>query len=58
MTLTPPEPDQLAQITARRGEMAALHTRIGRHFPRPEVRERAGRFFVGLLDPVERRNGW
>jgi SRSO17 transposase len=58
MTVAPPEPDQLAQIMAWRGELAALHTRIGRHFPRPEVRERAGRFLAGLLDPVERRNGW
>jgi SRSO17 transposase len=56
--VAPPAPAQLAQITAWRGELAALHTRIGRHFPRPEVRERAGRFLAGRLDPVERRNGW
>jgi SRSO17 transposase len=58
MTGTPHAPDQLAQIAAWREELDALHTRIARHFSRPEVRERAGRFLAALLDPVERRNGW
>ena len=45
---------------SRRGgdDLAALHARIAPHFARPEVRDRAGRFLAGLLDPLERRNGW
>src|SRR5436853_872618 len=58
MTVTRHDPDQLAQIAAWQDDLVALHARIARHFPRPEVRERAGRFLAGLLDPVERRNGW
>jgi SRSO17 transposase len=37
---------------------AELHARIGRRFARSEARERAGRYLVGLLDRVERKNGW
>lgn len=58
MTVTSPDPDQLTQIAAWQDDVAALHARIARHFPRPEVRERAGRFLAGLLEPLERRNGW
>jgi SRSO17 transposase len=36
----------------------ALHTRISRHFVRPEVRQRARRYLLGLLSPLERKNGW
>ena len=35
-----------------------LHTRIARHFPRVEVRERVRRYLIGLLGRVERKNGW
>jgi SRSO17 transposase len=35
-----------------------LHARIGRRFARVEARERAGRYLVGLLERVERKNGW
>jgi hypothetical protein len=38
--------------------LSALHERIAPRFARPEVRARAGRFLTGLLDPIERRNGW
>ncbi len=38
--------------------MHALQARIAPRFGRPEVRARAGRYLAGLLDPVERRNGW
>src|SRR4029453_7642935 len=58
MTVTPHEPAQIAQIGAWREELNALQDRIAPHFRRPEVRVRAGRFLAGLLDPVERRNGW
>src|SRR4051812_22955095 len=58
MTVAPPVPDHLAQITAWRAELDALQARIGPHFARPEVRERAGKFLAGVLEPLERRNGW
>jgi SRSO17 transposase len=58
MTVTPHEPDHLAQIATWRTELDALHARIAPHFARPEVRARAGKFLAGLLDPLERRNGW
>jgi SRSO17 transposase len=35
-----------------------LHGRIAHRFARSEVRERARRYLVGLLDRVERKNGW
>jgi SRSO17 transposase len=35
-----------------------LHARIGRRFARAEARDRAGRYLAGLLERVERKNGW
>ncbi len=35
-----------------------LHGRIAPRFARAEVRERARRYLIGLLDCVERKNGW
>ncbi len=35
-----------------------LHGRVAHRFARAEVRERARRYVVGLLDRVERKNGW
>lgn len=35
-----------------------LHGRIAPRFARAEVRERARRYLIGLLDRVERKNGW
>lgn len=35
-----------------------LHGRIAPRFVRPEVRERVRRYLAGLLDRVERKNGW
>lgn len=35
-----------------------LHGRIAPRFARAEVRERARRYLAGLLDRVERKNGW
>ena len=40
-----------------REELKRLHTRISPRFRRPEVRDRARRYLVGLLGPVERRTG-
>jgi SRSO17 transposase len=46
-------------VVARWSEtLDALHGRIARHFARAEVRERARRYLAGLLDHVERKNGW
>ena len=42
---------------AVREELKGLHSRISRRFRRPEVRDLARRYLVGLLDPVERRTG-
>jgi hypothetical protein len=42
----------------RMDAVAELHGRIAHRFARSEVRERARRRLVGLLDQVERRNGW
>jgi SRSO17 transposase len=38
--------------------LETLYTRIARRFPRSEVRERARRYLAGLLERVERKNGW
>ena len=35
-----------------------LHVRIAHRFARSEARERAGRYLAGLLERVERKNGW
>ncbi len=35
-----------------------LHGRIARRFARSEARERVGRYLSGLLERVERKNGW
>jgi SRSO17 transposase len=35
-----------------------LHARIAHRFARSEARERAGRYLVGLVERVERKNGW
>lgn len=37
---------------------AGLYERIARRFVRTEVRERLRRYLIGLLDRVERKNGW
>jgi SRSO17 transposase len=61
MTEVPHEHEQIAEIAeiaVWREELNALQARIAPHFRRPEVRARAGKFLAGLLDPVERRNGW
>lgn len=50
--------NELDPIANGAQEFAALHGRIGPHFRRAEVRERACRFLEGLLARVERKNGW
>jgi SRSO17 transposase len=58
MPVAPHEDPQLAQIASWQAALEALHARIAPRFARPEVRARAGKFLAGLLDPLERRNGW
>jgi SRSO17 transposase len=48
----------LAAIERCTDAWAELHARIGRRFARAEARERAGRYLAGLLERVERKNGW
>ncbi|HEY7356673.1 MAG TPA: transposase, partial [Ktedonobacterales bacterium] len=38
--------------------LAEALARIAPRFARAEVRERVGHYLVGLLDRVERKNGW
>src|SRR3954452_8149475 len=45
-------------IESWRAGLAALHARIAGRFRRSEVRERARRYLAGLLERVERKNGW
>lgn len=49
---------QVERIGSWREELDALHARIAPRFKRGEVGARAGRYLCGLLEPVERRNGW
>src|SRR5215469_5055664 len=49
------EPDA---ITRWSETLDALHQRIACRFARVEVRERVRHYLVGLLDRVERKNGW
>jgi SRSO17 transposase len=46
------------EIAGWRAGLDALHARIAGHFWRAEVRERAKKYLTGLLDRVERKNGW
>jgi SRSO17 transposase len=38
--------------------LEALHVRIGHRFRRAEARRRVKRYLAGLLDRVDRKNGW
>jgi SRSO17 transposase len=48
----------LAAIARCADGLADLHARIADRFARSEAREQAGRYLAGLLDRVERKNGW
>ena len=49
---------QHASIAGWRAELDALHARIASRFRRVEARKRAQHYLAGLLDRVERKNGW
>ena len=38
--------------------LEGLHARIAHRFARAELRERVRRYLSGLLERVERKNGW
>ena len=46
------------EIEEWRAGLDALHGRIAGRFRRAEPRQRARRYLAGLLDRVERKNGW
>src|SRR5215213_4661094 len=48
----------LATIERYADTWKVLHARIAHRFARCEARERAGRYLAGLLERVERNNGW
>ena len=48
----------LAAIARCGDGLAEVHARIAHRFARSEARERAARYLAGLLDRVERKNGW
>jgi SRSO17 transposase len=50
-------PQEQVFDAAVREELQRLHSRISPRFRRPEVRDLARRYLVGLLGPVERRTG-
>src|SRR5829696_717078 len=52
------EEAQREAIEGWRAGLDALHARIAARFRRPEVRSRARRYLAGLLERVERKNGW
>lgn len=58
MPVAPHDPVSLEQIAHWHDDLCALQDRIAPHFVRPEVRQRAGRYLAGLLESIERRNGW
>ena len=39
-------------------ELEHVHRRVARHFVRSEPRQRVRAYLVGLLSPIERKNGW
>jgi SRSO17 transposase len=52
------EEAQRGAVEGWRAGLDGLHARIAARFRRPEVRARARRYLAGLLDRVERKNGW
>lgn len=54
----PPVSTQVDEVRNWANEFDALVERISPHFARSEARARARDYLVGLLSPVERKNGW
>lgn len=47
-----------AAVAEWRAGLDTLHARIAGRFTRAEVRARARRYLAGLLERVDRKNGW
>jgi SRSO17 transposase len=47
-----------ADVVAWTEDLRALVDQIGRHFARCEARQRVLSYLLGLLSPIERKNGW
>src|SRR4051794_26759638 len=45
-------------VSAWGQELEAVARRIGARFPRSETRDRVRAYLIGLLGPVQRKNGW
>ena len=56
--MTTDEETQRTAIETWRAGLDDLHARIAPRFRRSEARERSKRYVTGLLDHVERKNGW
>jgi SRSO17 transposase len=56
--MTTSEAPGRTEIERWRAGLDALHARIAGRFRRSEARERAKRYLLGLLDRVDRKNGW
>jgi SRSO17 transposase len=52
------EPDAWQTVEHWRAGLDALVSRVAGRFRRPEVRQRVQRYLGGLLERVERKNGW
>jgi SRSO17 transposase len=50
--------EQRATVGGWRAGLDTMHGRIAGRFKRAEVRERARRYLAGLVDRVDRKNGW
>lgn len=50
--------DEEMEAQAWLNGLEVLHSRVSRHFARPEVRETSFGYVKGLLSPLERKNGW
>src|SRR5215472_644366 len=50
--------EELAAIQRWPEVLAEIQQCIAPRFARAEVRERVGRYLVGLVERVERKNGW
>ena len=55
---TTTEQAQKKEVEGWRAGLEGLHARIAGRFARAEVRARARRYLAGLLDRVDRKNGW
>jgi len=58
MAMAAPDREIMAEIASWQEELIMLQARIAPRFGRSEVRTRAGHYLAGLLQPLERRNGW